>query len=300
MWIYIKRNPIFIALRFFYGTIIGPIGRLTVAMASSVPIGSSVSYFNKIAGTKLVYSGATKVISTMVIFFLIRRIFPILMRATVSLFALLTLTLIFSSFGSYLIKRFTGFFVPGHILFFGTLFIILFVSGYLFLKKREGSKLAKSHSIDEIDRLGNGDPKAGGFMFEERVALIFRELGYDAKTVSRLKREGLLSLKGFDQGADVIVEAEVNGNKTKTVVQCKLYKSKVGNSAIQEVVAAIKLFSADKGMVATNSYFTDAAIELARANGVYLLDRDGLIEIIDQIMAKKEQPSVKRKFFGVI
>jgi len=46
-------------------------------------------------------------------------------------------------------------------------------------------------------------------------------------------------------------------------MQAKYYTNPVGNKAIQEVVAAIPFYGANKGMVATNSPFTKSAIALA-------------------------------------
>ncbi|APA82516.1 restriction endonuclease [Francisella tularensis] len=71
-----------------------------------------------------------------------------------------------------------------------------------------------------------------------------------------------------DQGADVI--ATKSG--VKWAVQCKLYSNKLTNTAIQEVVGAIKYYSCDKAMVITNSDFTQSARALAKANCVRLID----------------------------
>ncbi len=66
----------------------------------------------------------------------------------------------------------------------------------------------------------------------------------------------------------------------KTVIQAKCYSGKVGNYAVQEIFAAMNLYKAQKGMVVTNNYFTPAAFELADANNVELVDRNGLEELI--------------------
>ncbi|MBN1078312.1 restriction endonuclease [Clostridium botulinum] len=72
-----------------------------------------------------------------------------------------------------------------------------------------------------------------------------------------------------DQGIDVI--AEKNG--VRYGIQAKCYSNTVSNSAIQEVVAGIAFYKCDKAIVITNNYFTNAAIGLAKANGVVLWDR---------------------------
>lgn len=69
-------------------------------------------------------------------------------------------------------------------------------------------------------------------------------------------------------GADVIAYKD---NK-KYVIQVKFYNNPVGNKAVQEVVGAIGMYKADKGIVVTNSTFTTSAIELANANNIELIN----------------------------
>ncbi len=49
--------------------------------------------------------------------------------------------------------------------------------------------------------------------------------------------------------------------------------SRLGNKPIQEVVAAMDHYGAQRAGVMTNSTFTDAAKQLARENGVLLSER---------------------------
>ena len=105
-----------------------------------------------------------------------------------------------------------------------------------------------------------------GEQFEYYLTNLFKAKGYSAyKTKS-----------GGDQGADVIISK----NGERTVVQAKRYKNSVGNSAVQEVVASIRYYNANRAMVVTNSYFTQAAKDLARVNNVELIDRNGLKRLI--------------------
>lgn len=69
-------------------------------------------------------------------------------------------------------------------------------------------------------------------------------------------------------GADVIAYKD----NIKYVIQVKFYNNPVGNKAVQEVVGAIGMYKADKGIVVTNSTFTPSAIELAQANNIELVD----------------------------
>lgn len=109
--------------------------------------------------------------------------------------------------------------------------------------------------------------KMNGYEFEEFLKNLFAKLGYK---VVHTKLSG-------DQGADLVISKD----DEKIVVQAKKYTSgKVGNKAIQEIVASIKYYNADKGMVVTTSEFTPAARELARANDIILIDKYKLKEIL--------------------
>ncbi|WP_307210641.1 restriction endonuclease [Paenibacillus harenae] len=81
-----------------------------------------------------------------------------------------------------------------------------------------------------------------------------------------------------DQGIDVI--AEKNG--LKYGIQAKCYTSSISNKAIQEVAAGIVHYRLDKGIVITNNYFTNSAMELANTNDIVLWDRNILKEKIQQ------------------
>lgn len=98
-----------------------------------------------------------------------------------------------------------------------------------------------------------------GHEYEYQVAKYLRGHGYTGVTVT--KGSG-------DFGVDVI--AHKGGHKY--AVQCKYYSNPVGLSAVQEAVAGMTYYKCDRAMVVTNSTFTKAARDLARANNVLLLD----------------------------
>lgn len=109
-----------------------------------------------------------------------------------------------------------------------------------------------------------------GYEFEEFLKTLFEKMGHQ---VEHTKLAG-------DQGADLVISKFGE----RTVVQAKRYSNKVPNKAIQEVVAAIAHYKADKGMVVTTSGFTRSAIELARSNNVELIDRNKLGRFINKFL----------------
>lgn len=117
----------------------------------------------------------------------------------------------------------------------------------------------KVNSMNQIDKMT-------GEQFEIYCKGLFEKQGY---RVSTTKRSG-------DFGADLILES----NRKKIVVQVKRFKNNVGISAIQEVVSALPVYKGQEAWVITNSYFTSAAIQLAKANNVRLLNRDDLLRMM--------------------
>ena len=107
-----------------------------------------------------------------------------------------------------------------------------------------------------------------GYDFEDFLAKLLTTIGYDVQVT---KRSG-------DQGADLF--AEKFGKKI--VIQAKNYSENVGNSAVQQVLAAKTFYSCEQAMVMTNSYFTPSAKDLAQSAGVRLVDRRELQKYIDE------------------
>lgn len=103
-----------------------------------------------------------------------------------------------------------------------------------------------------------------GQEFELAVSELFKKMGYQVTTTT---------VTG-DQGVDIIAVR----NGIRLGIQAKCYTGKVGNSAVQEVVAGKGYYNLNRCMVVTNSTFTSAAIKLAKANNVILWDRHILEE----------------------
>ena len=96
-----------------------------------------------------------------------------------------------------------------------------------------------------------------GIEFEEYCATVLKR-NHDFITVKTTKVVG-------DYGGDLIGR---HRDGSKWVIQCKRYSGTVGNSAVQEVVAAKAHYGADKAAVMTNSRLTANAKKLAHENGV--------------------------------
>ena len=106
----------------------------------------------------------------------------------------------------------------------------------------------------------NGNKDITGKEYEVLCAKYLGSLGYS--NIETTKQSG-------DQGVDIIAYKK----GYKYAIQCKYYKSPVGNSAIQEVVAGASFYQCHKTIVITNSSFTRGAIDLAKSNNVILMPR---------------------------
>lgn len=135
----------------------------------------------------------------------------------------------------------------------------------------EKNRLSKS-GIGEIDHMD-------GITYEKYLEALFEKLGY---RVERTQYVG-------DYGADLITSKD----GIKTVIQAKRYKQKVGIKAIQEAVAAKGKYGCSEAMVVTNSFYTKAAIELAKANRVELWNRNHLVKALLSI--KKDSPVMEHR-----
>jgi restriction system protein len=127
-------------------------------------------------------------------------------------------------------------------------------------KKDSDAKIYTLANIDQMD----------GYKFEKCMGEIYEKLGY---TVQHTPLSG-------DQGADLIITSK---DRIRTAVQCKCYSNKVSNKAVQEVFTAINIHNCTRGIVVTNNYFTDSAIQSAQANGIHLVDRNKLQNLLNQI-----------------
>lgn len=112
-----------------------------------------------------------------------------------------------------------------------------------------------------------------GEEFEMFLKAHLEKSGYQAK----------LTKKSHDYGADLIM---TNADGITLILQAKRSKKDIGIAAIQEALGAVSFYRAQKGVVATNRFFTKSARELASKSGIELWNRND----IERIM-KKSSPA---------
>lgn len=95
-----------------------------------------------------------------------------------------------------------------------------------------------------------------GYEYEQYCAGLLRYHGYYGVDVTP---------SSGDFGADIVC---YDSKSEKCVFQCKMYGTKVGNTPVQEVVAAKAHYNASRAGVITTIGLTDAAMQLAKENNV--------------------------------
>ncbi|WP_138753576.1 restriction endonuclease [Paenibacillus sinopodophylli] len=136
------------------------------------------------------------------------------------------------------------------------------MAGYAFviasINRKQTERLKRS-GIAEIDKME-------GRQFEKYLGHVFRAHGYVVEVTQA----------AGDYGADLVISKAGK----KIVVQAKRYSKNVGLKAVQEVHTALNHYGASEAWVVTNSDYTGQAYTLAKSNGVRLIMRQQLIELI--------------------
>ena len=131
---------------------------------------------------------------------------------------------------------------------------------YRFIDKKITYNYIRNIDIHSLDSLT-------GVEFEKFLYYSFRSLGLKV----------IKTQDSRDYGADLVLHMR----DQTIVIQSKLYfNHNVGNSAIQEIVSARTYYSADGGVVITNSFFTKSAHTLADSTQIKLIDRSALTNFL--------------------
>jgi len=106
-----------------------------------------------------------------------------------------------------------------------------------------------------------------GSQFENLLKRLFEAMGYQVQLIGSVG----------DQGGDLIA----NQAGKRFLIQAKRYSGSVGNSAIQEAVAAKNHYDCSSAVVVTTGEFTREAVALAKTNSVQLV---GKVELQQKLM----------------
>jgi restriction system protein len=131
---------------------------------------------------------------------------------------------------------------------------------------------------ERLKRSGIADiDKMKGRQFEIYLGHLFTAHGYKTEVTQA----------AGDYGADLVISKAGK----KIVVQAKRYSKNVGLKAVQEAHTAMNYYGAPEAWVVSNRDYTEQAYTLARSNGVRLVNREKLIEMILAVKPEQQAPS---------
>ncbi len=107
-----------------------------------------------------------------------------------------------------------------------------------------------------------------GHEFEYYCAELLKKCGFQEVQVTR---------GSGDYGIDVLAEKD----GITYAIQCKCYTAPVGVKAVQEAYAGRDYYDRMVGVVLTNQYFTQPAVEAARKLKILLWDRGYLEDLVE-------------------
>ncbi len=112
--------------------------------------------------------------------------------------------------------------------------------------------------------------KLDGYEFEDLICILFRKMGFIVEHTA---------LSG-DGGIDIIAHYNETVFKGKYLIQCKRYSSKIGEPFIRDLYGVTLSSNANKGILITNSFFSNQAIKFAEGKNIELIDGNELNKLL--------------------
>jgi HJR/Mrr/RecB family endonuclease len=136
-----------------------------------------------------------------------------------------------------------------------------------FLLREYIQKKEEALTRESIKVISNKFSNLSGSEFENLLYRLYEKMGY---MVERTGKTG-------DQGADLIL----NKGNERILVQAKRYEDfSVGNSAVQQAVAAKNHYDCNMAVVVATTHFTNEALALAKTNSVDLISKRRIQEML--------------------
>lgn len=145
---------------------------------------------------------------------------------------------------------------PFYIVIIVSVFFGVFLGAVVFRRRR------RQYCPADIDLMEGHD-------FEYYCAELLRQRGFQEVEVTR---------GSGDYGIDILAEKD----GISYAIQCKCYTAPVGVKAVQEAYAGRDYYDRMVGVVLTNQYFTQPAVEAAKKLKIVLWDRGYLESMIGE------------------
>ncbi|SEB22849.1 restriction endonuclease [Paenibacillus sp. 276b] len=164
----------------------------------------------------------------------------------------------------------------------GVIVLLLLIAWIIRRVIRRGQRLRseanpRKITIKDIDKMQDGSE------FELYLYHLFQQLGYAEVHKTTSSR---------DFGADLVF---VDRAGRRNVIQAKRYGANhpVGLSAVQEIYTSMRYYEADRSIVLTSARYTEACRTLAAVNGVKLLDREDLMDLIMLFKSRRMEEALE-------
>jgi restriction system protein len=122
-----------------------------------------------------------------------------------------------------------------------------------------------------------------GWEFENLIDKLVRAMGFHTEDRKR----------GPDGGIDILALKDEPLLQGKYVIQCKRHSNPVGVEVIRDLYGVVHSTNANKGILITNSTFTDAAIEFSIDKQLELIDGAKLHSLLDEYELLESSIEVK-------
>ncbi|MCZ1265092.1 restriction endonuclease [Paenibacillus marchantiae] len=164
----------------------------------------------------------------------------------------------------------------------GVIILLLLIAWIIRRVIRRGQRIRseanpRKITIKDIDKMQDGSE------FELYLYHLFQQLGYAEVHKTTSSR---------DFGADLVF---VDRAGRRNVIQAKRYGANhpVGLSAVQEIYTSMRYYEADRSIVLTSARYTEACRTLAAVNGVKLLDREDLMDLIMLFKSRRMEEALE-------
>ncbi|OAX46928.1 restriction endonuclease [Paenibacillus sp. AD87] len=164
----------------------------------------------------------------------------------------------------------------------GVIILLLLIAWIIRRVIRRGQRIRseanpRKITIKDIDKMQDGSE------FELYLYHLFQQLGYAEVHKTTSSR---------DFGADLVF---VDRAGRRNVIQAKRYGAnhQVGLSAVQEIYTSMRYYEADRSIVLTSARYTEACRTLAAVNGVKLLDREDLMDLIMLFKSRRMEEALE-------
>lgn len=164
----------------------------------------------------------------------------------------------------------------------GVIVLLLLIAWIIRRVIRRGQRIRseanpRKITMKDIDKMQDGSE------FELYLYHLFQQLGYAEVHKTTSSR---------DFGADLVF---VDSAGRRNVIQAKRYGANhpVGLSAVQEIYTSMRYYEADRSIVLTSARYTEACRTLAAVNGVKLLDREDLMDLITLFKSRRMEEALE-------